>query len=76
MSGDRSDVDKTTVDALTDKLPMLCNGHGSRDFCDMDETELFYRATTKTSYHAQGEACAGGNRYKEHLTVALYASMV
>ncbi|KAH3844646.1 hypothetical protein DPMN_086905 [Dreissena polymorpha] len=39
----------------------------------MDETRLFFRDTTKTTFFKKGEDCAGGKQFKERITVALCA---
>ncbi|XP_053406646.1 tigger transposable element-derived protein 4-like [Mercenaria mercenaria] len=75
MSGERGDVDKTVVQDWKDKLPSLCEGYEPENIFNMDETGLFYRDSTKSTYFKKGEDCSGGKRSKERLTVALCASM-
>lgn len=41
----------------------------------MDETGLFFRDTTRKTFHLKGEDCAGGKMSKERITVALCASL-
>ena len=75
MTGERGDVDKTTVDDWKKKLPALCEGYRPEDIFNMDETGLFFRETTNKSFHTKGEDCAGGKQSKERITLALTASM-
>ncbi|XP_052799045.1 uncharacterized protein LOC128230642 [Mya arenaria] len=41
----------------------------------MDESGLFYRESSRSTFYMKGEDCAGGKRAKERITVALCASM-
>ncbi|XP_052809461.1 tigger transposable element-derived protein 4-like [Mya arenaria] len=41
----------------------------------MDESGLFYRESSRSTFYTKGEDCAGGKRAKERITVALCASM-
>ena len=75
MSGERGTVDMTTVDSWKERLPTVCEGYSPSDIFNMDETGLFYRDTTKSTYFQKGDTCAGGKRSKERITVALCASM-
>ncbi|XP_053405127.1 tigger transposable element-derived protein 4-like [Mercenaria mercenaria] len=75
MSGERGDVDKTVVQDWKDMLPSLCEGYEPENIFNMDETGLFYRDSTKSTYFKKGEDCSGGKRQKNVLTVALCASM-
>ena len=74
MSGER-DVNETTMNEWKEKLPQLCEGYKSENIFNMDETGLFFRDTTRYTFHKKGDDCAGGKRSKERLTVALCASM-
>ena len=76
MTGERGDVDTTTVDDWKKKLPALCEGYRPEDIFNMDETGLFFRETTNKSFHTKGEDCAGGKQSKERITLALTASMM
>ncbi|XP_062566571.1 tigger transposable element-derived protein 4-like [Saccostrea cucullata] len=41
----------------------------------MDESGLFFKDTTRKTFHIKGQDCAGGKRSKERITIALCASM-
>ncbi|XP_041378800.1 tigger transposable element-derived protein 4-like [Gigantopelta aegis] len=75
MSGERGDVNNATIIDWKAKLPTVCEGYTPQDIFNMDETGLFYRDTTKSTFKVKGEECDGGKRSKERLTVALCASM-
>ncbi|KAK3106816.1 hypothetical protein FSP39_000437 [Pinctada imbricata] len=75
MSGERGDVDNNVVKEWIDKVPSLCAGYESCNIFNMDETGLFYRDTTRQTYHIKGDECAGGKRSKERVTLALCASL-
>ncbi|XP_052271459.1 tigger transposable element-derived protein 4-like [Dreissena polymorpha] len=75
MSCERGDVNKDTVYDWKEKLPTLCEGYEPMNIFNMDETGLFFRDTTRKSYHFKETELAGGKRSKERITVALCASM-
>jgi hypothetical protein len=75
MSGERGDVKNETMEEWLDKLPAVCSGYSPENIFNMDETGLFYRATTKNTYHIKGDDCASGKMSKDRVTVALCASM-
>ena len=54
----------------------LCSGYDPKDIYNMDETGLFFRATTKHSYQFRGSDCSGGKHSKDRLTVALCANLI
>ncbi len=75
MSGESGDVDEKVVSDWKEKLPELCKGYAPCDIFNMDETILFYRASSNKTFHLKGKECRGGKMSKERLTVALCASM-
>lgn len=75
QSGERASVDNTVVDNWRKKIGEICEGYSPSDIFNMDETGLFYREGTKTTFFKKGETCAGGKRSKERITVGLCASM-
>ncbi|XP_045178721.2 tigger transposable element-derived protein 4-like [Mercenaria mercenaria] len=75
MSGERGDVNKDTVTDWKSKLPTVCDGYDPKDIFNMDETGLFFRDTTRKSYHFKDSELVGGKRSKERITVSLCASM-
>jgi hypothetical protein len=72
---ERGEVNSDTVKQWKDTLADLCKGYEPHDIFNMDETGLFYRDTTKSTFFKTGEKCTGGKRSKERITVALCASM-
>lgn len=75
MSGESGDVDDTVVSDWKTKLPSILKDYEPCDIFNMDETGLFFKATTKKSLQLKGELCRGGKMSKDRLTVALCASM-
>lgn len=75
QSGERASVNVDIVTNWKNKIASVCEGYIQSDIFNMDETGLFFRDTTKTTYFKKGEDCAGGKRSKERITVALCASM-
>ena len=75
LHGEAGDVADETVADWKSKLTELCAGYSPRDIYNMDETGLFFRATTKHSYHFKGSDCSGGKHSKDRLTVALCANL-
>jgi hypothetical protein len=75
MQGERGDVDGKVVNDWKEKLPQLIKDYEPCDVYNMDETGLFYRATSKQTYKEKGKECVGGKFSKERLTIALCANM-
>ena len=75
QSGERGEVDSDVVKNWKERIPSVCEGYAPSNIFNMDETGLFYRDTTKTTYFTKGETCSSGKRSKERITVALCASM-
>jgi hypothetical protein len=75
MSGEREDVNDTTIKDWKSKLASLCEGFDSQDIFNMDKSGLFFKDTTHKTFHQKGLDCAGGKRSKERITIALCASM-
>lgn len=76
QSGERGDVDCNVIEKWHDQLKTLCQGYKEEDIFNMDESGIFFRDTTKKTFHLKGKDCAGGKRSKERLTIALCASML
>ena len=55
MSGERGDVNKDVVSSWKGKLPTVCEGYDPKDVFNMDETGLFYRDTSRKSYHMKSK---------------------
>jgi hypothetical protein len=55
MSGERGDVNQKTVTDWKSKIPNLCEGYDHGDIFNMDETGLFYKDTTKNTFHLKGQ---------------------
>ncbi|XP_053378909.1 tigger transposable element-derived protein 4-like [Mercenaria mercenaria] len=75
MTGERGDVSTTTVEEWKEKLPTICRDYQPKDIFNMDETGLFFKDTTKKSFHFKGDDCSARKRSKERITVDLTASM-
>ena len=54
MTGDRGDVDLSKVTDWKDRLKDLCVGYDKSDIFNMDETGLFFRDTSKKTFHVKG----------------------
>ena len=74
-SGERADVSTVVVADWKQRVPEIIKEYAARDVYNMDETGLFYRDTTKSTYFVKGEDCAGGKRSKERITLALCANL-
>jgi hypothetical protein len=74
MSGERGDVNVESVEDWKKKLPNLCEGYDQKDIFNMDETDLFFKDTSRKTFHFKGDDCAGGKRSNERITVALCSS--
>ena len=61
-------TDDLTGDCKKTSLPMY-------DIYNMDETGLSFRMTPDRTLTFKGDACHGGKKSKEHITVAVCANM-
>lgn len=75
QSGERGEVKSDTVIEWKDSIKDVCEGYSPDDIFNMDETGLFFKDTTRSTFFKKGEKCSGGKRSKQRLTVALCASM-
>ena len=50
-------------------------GYEPRNIYNMDETGLFYRALPDKTLRVKGEACSGGKKSKDRITLALCVNM-
>ena len=75
MSDERGDVDNSVCEDWIKKLLEICEGYEPKDIFNMDETGVFYRAGTRSTFVVKGSDCVGGKRSKERITVALTMSM-
>ena len=75
MPGERGDIDKNVVENWKEKLPKLCEGYEPKNIFNMDETGVFFKDTTRKTFHIKGEDCPGGKRSKERITVVFCASL-
>ena len=64
QSGERGYVNIEVVENWKVILPTISEGYKPCYIFNMDETGLFFRDTTKTTYFKKGEDCAGGKRSK------------
>ena len=75
QTGERGEVNMDTVNDWIERIPSLCDGYEPRNIFNMDETGLFYRDSTRSTFFTKGETCAGGKLSKQRITVALCVSM-
>jgi hypothetical protein len=73
FSDERGDVDKNIVENWKEKLPKLCEDYEPKNIFNMDETGVFFKDTTRKTFHIKGEDCPGGKRSKERITAAFCA---
>ena len=76
MNGERGDVDDDCVNEWKLRLPELCGNLHPKDIFNLDETGLFFKDTSKKTFHFTGDDCAGGKMSKERITVSLCSSML
>lgn len=68
-------VDGSVVNDWQSKLADLTRGYATRDIYNMDESGLFYTATSTKTLYVKGQKCSGGKQSKDHLTIALCANL-
>ena len=68
-------TDDLTEDWKKTSLPMILQQYAPRDIYNMDETGLFFRMTPDRTLTFKGDACHGGKKSKERITVAVCANM-
>ena len=77
MSGERGDVDTTTIGDWKKKDPALCEWYRLKDIFNMDELQdYFFVQRPMKGFHTKVEDCAGGKQSKERITPTLTASMM
>ena len=72
QSGERGEIKADTVDQWKEAVPSLCDGYAPEDIFNMDETGLFFKDCTKSTFFRKAETCAGGKTSKERITVYIY----
>ena len=75
MPGERGDIDKNVVENWKEKLAKLCVGYEPKNIFNMDETGVFFKDTTRKTFHIKCEDCLGGKRSKERITAVFCASL-
>ncbi|XP_053390017.1 tigger transposable element-derived protein 4-like [Mercenaria mercenaria] len=75
QSGQHGEVKRDTVSQWKESIPSACESYAPENIFRMDETGLFYKDSTKSTFFKKGDTCAGGKRSKQRITVALCASM-
>ena len=75
QSGERGEVNAETVEQWKDSVPSICEGYAPENIFNMDETGLFFKDCTRSTFFKKGDSCVGGKRSKERITVALCTSM-
>lgn len=59
-----------------EKIPFVWEVYSLEDIFNMDESGLFVKDSTKSTYFQAGETCAGGKWPKQRIIVAFCASML
>lgn len=75
QTGERGEVKNDTVSQWKDKIGDVCKGYDPKDIFNIDESGLFFRDTTKSTYYNKNETCSGGKRSKQRITIALCSSL-
>jgi hypothetical protein len=60
MPGERGDIDKNVVENWKEKLPKLCEGYEPKYIFNMNETGVFFKDTTRKTFHIKVEDCRVG----------------
>ncbi|XP_035680164.1 tigger transposable element-derived protein 4-like [Branchiostoma floridae] len=76
MSGEKGDVSEEVTESWKERLPQICEGYDARDIFNMDESGLYYRASTDKTLYAKGDDCSGGKRSKDRVTIAYCANLL
>lgn len=70
VCGEAKKVDASAVeDWMATTLPALTEGYEARDIFNVDEAGLFYNLQPEKSLCFKGEACRGGQKSKQRVTV-------
>lgn len=75
INGEANDVNQDTVENWKRKLLVLIKGYEAKDIYNADETGLFLRGIPTKSLVIKGDACVGGKKSKDRLTVLMCGSM-
>ena len=76
MSGEAGSVtEDMTSDWLDTRLPALLGEFQPDDIFNADETGLFWKCLPDTTLHFKGEACSGGKKSKDRITVLVCSNM-
>ncbi|XP_060855630.1 tigger transposable element-derived protein 4-like [Metopolophium dirhodum] len=75
INGEANDVNQDTVENWKRKLLVLIKGYEAKDIYNADETGLFFRGIPTKSLVIKGDACVGGKKSKDRLTVLMCGSM-
>lgn len=71
VCGEAKKADETVVSDWLAKLQSLISGYEPRDVFNADEAGLFFNLQPEKSLCLKGEACQGGKKSKERITVLL-----
>ncbi|KAK8766588.1 hypothetical protein V5799_006630 [Amblyomma americanum] len=69
VSGEGKKVDQSAVDEWLNTLPALISEYAPRDIFNADEAGLFFNLQPERSLCVKGQACQGGQKSKERVTV-------
>ena len=74
VCGEAGSVDKDVEEDWLSRVPDIIKDYDLKNIYNMDETGVFYRALPDKSLSVRGQACSGGKKSKDRLTVFLYVN--
>lgn len=75
MCGESACVDEEVCEEFRKKISLILKDYDEKDVFNADETGLFFKCTPDKTMHVKGEACHGGKRSKERITLLFCANM-
>lgn len=75
MCGESASVDDEVCEEFRKKISLILKDYDEKDVFNADETGLFFKCTPDKTMHVKGEACHGGKRSKERITLLFCANM-
>ena len=75
ISGESASVDSDTVSDFKEKIKSVISVYDPADVYNVDETGLFFKSMCNKTFAFKGEACHGGKKSKDRVTVLLGANM-
>lgn len=75
MCGESASVDEEVCQEFRKKIALIVKDYDEKDVFNADETGLFFKCTPDKTMHVKGEACHGGKRSKERITLLFCVNM-